>query len=128
MREAITFYGNIHKKFLWLHCIFVMLLVVTSLYWFIVPYFIVQYGNFHANFAMQIVLAIIICISPSIFTTLHCWFISFYAAKKWTKVGDSMMKWLIVFQAFAVSISIMFTVVILSLFVIIDFVRINILM
>lgn len=127
MKEAVTFYGNIHKKFLWLHCIFVFLLVITSLYWFIVPYFIVQYGNFHANLFVQILLAIFLCISPTIFTTLHCWFISIYAAKKWTKVGDSIAKWTIVFQSFAMTISIIFTVVILSLFVLIDFVRIHIL-
>lgn len=127
MREAMTFYGNIHKKFLWLHSIFVILLLVTSLYWFIVPYFIVQYGNFQANLFGQILLAVFICISPSLFTTLHCWVISFYAAKKWAKVGDSVTKWLLVFQSFAMTISILFTVVILSMFVLIDFVRIHML-
>ena len=119
------FYGSIQRQFIWLHSIFVILLLLTSLYWFIVPYFIVQYGNFDPNIFVSIILALIICISPTLFTTLHCWFISLYAARKWAKVGGSVAKWVIIFQSFAMSISIIFTVIIFSLFVLIDFVRIN---
>lgn len=122
MREAITFYGDVHRKFIWLHSIVVVLLIVTSVYWFIVPYFIVQYGNFHASFLGQIALALLICVTPSIVTTLHCWVISFYAARKWSKNG-SFVKWLLVFQSFAITVSVTFTAVILSLFVVIDFFR-----
>lgn len=127
MREAIRFYGGVHREFWWLNFSVVILLILTSMYWFVVPFYIVHYGAFEPGIMMKAGLAMFICVAPAIVVTLHCWVISFVAARKWmakTKlVGKSMLRWWLIFQSFTLSIAICFTAVILLMFFIVDFFR-----
>ena len=127
MKEAIRFYGGVHRDFWWLNFTVIVLLIITSVYWFVVPFYIVNYGAFEPNVWMRLLLALFICVAPAIVVTLHCWIISFVAARKWmskTKiVGKSMLRWWLIFQSFTLSIAIGFTAIILCLFFIVDFFR-----
>lgn len=118
MREAFRFFGDVHKQYLWLHIIVVLLLLFTSLFWFILPFYIVIYGNYEPSFILRILLLFFLCIFPSIFITIHCWFISYAAAKKWVeqKPGQKKWAWLFIFQSMAFIIVIIFTISIYVLF------------
>lgn len=127
MREAIRFYGGVHRDFWWLNFSVVVILILTSVYWFVIPFYIVQYGAFEPSFLMKMGLALFICVAPAIILTLHCWVISFVAARKWianTKlVGKSMLRWWLIFQSITLTIAICFTAIILVLFFVVDFFR-----
>lgn len=127
MREAIRFYGGVHRDFWWLNFSVVVILMLTSVYWFVVPFYIVQYGAFEPSLLMKMGLALFICVAPAIIVTLHCWVISFVAARKWignTKlVGRSMLRWWLIFQSVTLTIAVSFTAIILVLFFVVDFFR-----
>lgn len=127
MREAIRFYRGVHRDFWWLNFSMLVLLLVTSVYWFIMPFYIVQYGEFEPTLLMKLGLAIFICIVPAVVVTLHCWIISFIAARKWSAktklVGKSVLRWWLLFQSIALTVAISFFATILVLFFIIDFFR-----
>lgn len=125
MKEAFQFYGDIHRRYLWLHVIFSLVLIMTSVFWFVLPLYIVNYGNYQPSFALSVACGIFLCVFPSIFITLHCWFISFAAAKSWSRreAGESLLRWMMRFQAMAFMVVIGFTSVIYFLFLVIDIVR-----
>lgn len=125
MREAFQFYGNMHRRYLWLHVIFSLVLIMTSVFWFVLPLYIVNYGNYQPTFALSVVCGIFLCVFPSLFITLHCWFISFAAAKRWSKrkEGESLLRWMMRFQSMAFMVVIGFTSIIYFLFLVIDIVR-----
>ena len=127
MREAIRFYGHIHRDFWWLNVTMIVFLILTSVYWFITPYYIVNYGGFEPTIFLNFLIVVVICVLPAIIVTFHCWIISFVAARRWiakTKiVGESMLKWWFVFQSFTVSVAVLFSATIFTLFIIVDFFR-----
>ena len=122
MKEAFHFYRSIHRKYLWLHVFFLIFLLLTSVFWFVLPFYIVNYGDYEPTLLLKVLCILFLCIFPSVFITIHCWFISFIAAKKWReqKVGESFIVWLIRFQAMAFLVVLVFTVIIYALFLIID--------
>lgn len=127
MRDAIRFYGHVHREFWWLNLGMIVFLILTSVYWFITPYYIVNYGGFEPTFFVKCLIVVVICILPAIVVTSHCWIISFVAARKWRaqtkRVGESMLRWWFVFQSVTVSIAVLFSATIFILFIIIDFLR-----
>ena len=125
MKEAFHFYRNIHRQYLWLHALFSILLLSTSVFWFVLPFYIVNYGDYEPTMLLKMVCILFLCIFPSIFITLHCWYISFIAAKKWLehKGGESFILVLIRFQAMAFFVVLVFTAVIYVLFLLIDVIR-----
>lgn len=127
MRDAIRFYGHVHREFWWLNLGMIVFLILTSVYWFITPYYIVNYGGFEPTFFVKCLIVVVICILPAIVVTSHCWIISFVAARKWRaqtkRVGESMLRWWFVFQSVTVSIAVVFSATIFTLFIIIDFLR-----
>jgi hypothetical protein len=125
MKEAFQFYGDVHRKYLWLHVIFSLVLVMTSVFWFVLPFYIVNYGNYEPTFMLNVACGIFLCVFPSFVITLHCWFISFEAAKSWImrKEGESLLRWFMRFQAMAFLVVIGFTSIIYLLFLVIDIVR-----
>ncbi len=125
MREAFYFYGQVHKQYLWLHVVSFFALAVTSVFWFILPLYIVNYGNYEATWLLNISSALFLCTIPSSIITIHCWVISFSAAKKWCerKRHEHFWMWLFRFQAMAFFIATAFLSVILGLFFIIDLIR-----
>lgn len=127
MREAIQFYRDVHRDFLWLHFAFIIILLYTSVYWFITPIYIVQYGAFEPTIMLKILLAITICVLPALVVTLHCWLISFIAAKKWivnTKImSQSVLRWWLIFQTVSIFVVVGFTTIILALFLVVDVLR-----
>ncbi len=125
MKEAFRFYGSMQRQYIWLHAIFSLVLLMTSVFWFVLPFYIVNYGNYQPTFTLKVLCGIFLCVFPSIFITLHCWFISFAAAKRWCrrKEGESFMRWFMRFQAMAFFVVIGFTFAIYFLFLVIDIVR-----
>ena len=125
MKEAFHFYRDIHRQYWWLHVLFSILLLLTSVFWFVLPFYIVNYGDYEPTLLLKMVCILFLCIVPSIFITLHCWFISFIAAKKWLeqKGGQSLVLSLIRFQAMAFFVVLIFTVIIYTLFLFIDVIR-----
>ncbi|WP_431030290.1 hypothetical protein [Lysinibacillus sp. LZ02] len=125
MREAFHFYKDVHRQYLWLHVIYAMFLIMTSMFWFVLPFYIVNYGDYEPTLPLKFVCIIFLCIFPSIIVTFHCWFISFTAAKRWRdrRTEESVIGWLIRFQAMAFSIVVVYICIIYSLFLIIDFLR-----
>ncbi|WP_332645439.1 hypothetical protein [Lysinibacillus sp. 54212] len=123
MKEALRFYGEVHKQYWWLHFIVLILLLFTSLFWYVLPFYIVSYGNYDPSFLIRIILLLFLFIFPSVFITFHCWFISFAAAKKWVEQKPEKKKWawLFIFQTMAYVIVILFTVLIYSMFSVVDF-------
>ena len=125
MKEAFSFYRGIHRQYLWLHVLFSILLLVTSVFWFVLPFYIVNYGDYEPTLLLKVVCILFLCVFPSVFITLHCWFISFIAAKKWRELkgGESFVRLLMRFQAMAFFVVVIFTAIIYSLFLIIDILR-----
>ena len=122
MKEAFHFYRGIHRQYLWLHVLFLILLLLTSVFWFVLPFYIVNYGDYEPTLLLKVVCILFLVVFPSVFITLHCWFISFIAAKKWReqKGGERFVLLLIRFQAMAFFVVVVFTAIIYSLFLIID--------
>ncbi|MEK4229372.1 hypothetical protein [Solibacillus sp. FSL H8-0538] len=125
MRAAFKYYGQIHREYLWLHAIFTTVLAVTSVFWFILPFFIFNYGYYTPIFPLQLFFVLVLFVFPSLFVTLHCWFISFRAAKKWLEQHphESLWKWFLCFQSMAFFVVIIFTSIIYTLLLIIDYIR-----
>lgn len=125
MKVAFKYYGQIHRDYLWLHAIFIVILMITSVFWFILPLFIFSYGNYIPSFPVQLVLMMFLFIFPSIIVTLHCWVISFHAAVKWQKQhpGENLWKWLLRFQSMAFGVVIVFSTIIYSAILLIDTIR-----
>lgn len=125
MKDAFSFYGEINREYWWLHTIFFAILAITSVFWFIFPFFVISYGYYEPTVSLKIILGFILIISPSIFITLHCWFISYNAAKRWELKypEENRWQWLIIFQTMAFFVVIMFTLIIYSLFYLIDIFR-----
>ena len=122
MKEAFHFYRGIHRRYLWLHVLFSILLFLTAVFWFVLPFYIINYGDYEPTLLLKLVSILFLCIFPSIFVTLHCWVISFIAAEKWReqKSGESFILWLIRFQAMAFLVVLVFTIIIYALFLLID--------
>ncbi len=125
MKDAFSFYGKVHREYWWLHTIFFVILSITSVFWFIFPFFVVSYGYYEPTVALKIILSLILIVSPSIFVTLHCWFISYHAAKRWEikYPEENRWLWLMIFQTMAFFVVILFTLIIYSLFFLIDIFR-----
>ncbi|MEO4052609.1 hypothetical protein [Solibacillus sp. CAU 1738] len=125
MKSAFTFYGKVHREYWWLHAIFFVILTITSVFWFILPFFIVSYGYYEPSLILNIILALFLLVSPSMFITLHCWFISYNAAKRWELQypQENRWLWLVIFQTMAFLVVILFTFIIFSLFFFIDLIR-----
>ena len=125
MKEAFHFYRSIHRQYWWLHVLFSLVLLLTSVFWFVLPFYIIYYGDYEPTFLLKLVCIAVLCMFPSVFLTLHCWFISFIAAKKWCeyKSEESFIRWLIRFQAMAFVVVLVFTAVIYVLFLFIDIIR-----
>lgn len=123
MKEALRFCGDVHKQYYWFHITAAMLLLLTSLFWYVIPLYIISYGDFASSFLLRIFLLFLLNLYPSFFMTIHCWFISFGAAKKWVEQQPEKNKWiwLLIFQSIAYMMVILFTVFINSLFSVIDF-------
>ena len=122
MKEALHFYRGIHRQYLWLHALFLILLLLTSVFWFVLPFYIVNYGDYEPTLLLKVVCILFLVVFPSVFITLHCWFISFIAAKKWReqKGEERFVLLLIRFQAMAFFVVLVFTCIIYSLFLLID--------
>ena len=122
MKEAFHFYRSIHRQYLWLHVLFLILLLLTSVFWFVLPFYIVNYGDYEPTLLLKVVCILFLVVFPSVFITLHCWFISFIAAKKWReqKGEERFVLLLIRFQAMAFFVVLVFTCIIYSLFLLID--------
>ena len=122
MKEAFHFYRGIHRQYLWLHALFLILLLLTSVFWFVLPFYIVNYGDYEPTLLLKVVCILFLVVFPSVFITLHCWFISFIAAKKWReqKGEERFVLLLIRFQAMAFFVVLVFTCIIFSLFLLID--------
>ena len=125
MKEAFHFYRSIHRQYWWLHVFFSLVLLLTSVFWFVLPFYIVNYGDYEPTLLLKLVCIAFLCIFPSAFVTLHCWWISFIAAKKWRehKGEERFGLWLIRFQAMAFFVVLIFTAVIYVLFFLIDIIR-----
>lgn len=85
MQAALKHYRQTHSEYLWLHILAAVVLVFTSVFWFVLPYFMIHYGKYTTNVFQQSLLLIALYTIPSIFITLHCWFINFKAALRWKK-------------------------------------------
>lgn len=124
MRTAFRYYGKVHREYLWLHVIYFCVLLVTSVFWFILPLYIFYYGQYAPTMPLQIFLMGVLFMIPSITVTLPSWFISFQAACKWVKQypGENKWKWFLRFQAMAFCVVYSFTIVIFFMIFFIDFV------
>lgn len=124
MRTAFKYYGQVHREYLWIHIIYFCVLLVTSVFWFILPFYIFYYGQYPPNIPLQIALMGLLLLVPPAVVTLPSWFISFQAAGKWvTEYPDeSKWRWLLRFQAMAFFVVVTFTAIILCMMFIIDLV------
>lgn len=122
MQAALKYLRQTHLEYLWLHFLVAVVLIVTSVFWFVVPYFIISYGNYTITTLQQIFILGTLYSAPSFFITLHCWFINFKAALKWKESHpeESIWRWLLRFQSITIVIVIIFTSIIYSSLFIID--------
>ncbi|AMO85671.1 hypothetical protein MKY07_10145 [Solibacillus sp. FSL W7-1472] len=125
MQAALKHYRQTHSEYLWLHILAAVVLVFTSVFWFVLPYFMIHYGKYTTNVFQQSLLLIALYTIPSIFITLHCWFINFKAALRWKKSypKECVWRWSLRFQFITISIVVLFTSVIYSSLFIIDMIR-----
>jgi len=125
MKEAFHFYRSIHRQYWWFHALFSILLLLTSVFWFELPFYIVNYGDYEPTLLLKLGCIVFLCIFPSVFVTLHCWLISFIAAKKWREHKDeeSFVLTFVSFQSMAFFIVLVFTAAIYVLFLFIDVIR-----
>lgn len=125
MRTAFKYYGQVHREYLWIHVIYFCVLLVTSAFWFILPFYIFYYGQYTPNFILQLLLMAVLLLVPVAVVTLPSWFISFRAACKWATKhpGQCKWRWLLRFQGMAMFVVVSFTTIILCMMFAIDFVR-----
>ena len=125
MKEAFYFYRGIHRQYWWFHVLFSVVLLLTSVFWFVLPFYIVNYGDYEPTLLLKLGCIVFLCIFPSVFVTLHCWLISFIAAKKWREHKDeeSFVLTFVSFQSMAFFIVLVFTAAIYVLFLFIDVIR-----
>ena len=125
MQAALKFLRQAHLDYLWLHFLVAVVLVFTSVFWFVVPYFIISYGKYTPSTLQQILILGTLYTAPSFLITLHCWFINFKAALKWKEMHPdvSIWAWLLRFQSITILIVIAFTSIIYSSLFLIDMIR-----
>ena len=122
MQAAFRYFRQTHLEYRWLHFLAAVVLVFTSVFWFVVPYFIISYGKYTTTALQQILILGTLYTAPSFLITLHCWFINFKAAMKWKEnhPDESFWHWLLRFQSITIIIVIIFTSIIYSSLFIID--------
>lgn len=122
MQAVLKFYRQIHLEYLWLHFLVAVVLAFTSVFWFVLPYFMISYGQYTTTVIEQTFLLMALFVLPSIIITLHCWFINFQAALKLKRdyPHESAVRWVFRFQSMTIVIVVMFTSVIYTLLFIID--------
>ncbi|MEK4425648.1 hypothetical protein [Solibacillus sp. FSL K6-1523] len=122
---ALKLFRQTHIEYLWLHFLMALVLIFTSVFWFVLPYFIISYGTYSPSIWLQTFLLLALFILPSLFITVHCWFINFQAAQKWKTEHphENIWRWFFRFQSFTFIIVITFTAIIYSLLFIIDQMR-----
>lgn len=125
MREVFYFYREMQKQYAWLHIIFAVLLACTVVFWFFVPLFIICYGLLDLKSIEHFFTFIGLFILPAVIVTSHCWFISFQAAKQWSKnySNGKRLQWVLVFQCIAFTIVLSYTTTLYVLFIVIDWIR-----
>lgn len=125
MQPALRYYRQTHLEYLWLHFLVAVVLIFTSVFWFVLPYFMINYGNYTTTALQQVLILAGLYIAPSFIITLHCWFINFQAAMKWKKnhPNENIWRWLLRFQSISIVIVIVFTTVIYTSLFIIDMIR-----
>ncbi|HEY4622394.1 hypothetical protein MKX47_11265 [Solibacillus sp. FSL R7-0668] len=125
MEAAFKYFRQTHQDYLWLHFLVAVVLVFTSVFWFVVPYFIISYGKYTVSTWQQVMLLGALYTAPSLIITLHCWFINFKAAMKWKEnhPDESSWRWLLRFQTITILIVIVFTSIIYSSLFVIDMIR-----
>lgn len=124
LQTALKYFRQAHLEYLWLHFLVAIVLIVTSVFWFILPYYIISYGLFE-TFLQQFTFVLALFLVPSFFITLHCWFINMKAALKWKEnhPNENVMRWVLKFQSITIAIVIIFTAIIMSTLFFIDMVR-----
>lgn len=124
LQAALQYFRKAHLDYLWLHAIVAVVLIVTSVFWFVIPYFIITYGLYNTIFE-QLLFIFVLILMPSLIITLHCWFINFKAALNWKKNHPSESVWRLVFkfQSITIVIVIIFTAVITTGLFVIDTIR-----
>ena len=122
VQAALKYYRQTHLEYLWLHFLVAVVLIVTSVFWFILPYFMISYGNYTTTIFQQTLIIIGLYTAPSLLITLHCWFINFKAALKWKSnhPEESIWRVCLKFQLITIIIVIGFTTIIYSSLFIID--------
>lgn len=125
MEAALKYFRQTHHEYLWLHFLVAVVLIFTSVFWFVVPYFIISYGKYTISIWQQVMLLCALYTAPSLIITLHCWFINFKAAMKWKENHPevSFWRWLVRFQSITVIVAVVFTSIIYSGLFIIDLIR-----
>lgn len=125
MRTAFKYYGRVQREYMWLHVIYFCVLLVTSVFWFILPFYIFYYGQYPPNLFFQLSFMGLLFFVPPAVVTLPSWFISFRAACKWSKQYPDACKWRwwLRFQAMAFVVAAGFTVTILCMIFLIDVLR-----
>ena len=125
MQAALKYYRKVHSEYLWLHFLVAVVLVFTSVFWFVLPYFVISYGKYTITVFQQLLTVIALFTIPAFLVTLHCWFINFKAALRWKKRNPKENVWSLVFkfQSITILIVMLFTSVIYSSLFIIDMLR-----
>lgn len=125
MQIALKYFRQTHHEYLWLHFLVAVVLIFTSVFWFIVPYFIISYGKYTISAWQQVMLLCALYTAPSLIITLHCWFINFKAVMKWkeSQPEECGWRWLVRFQTITIVIVIAFTSLIYSSLFVIDTIR-----
>ncbi|MGN7477294.1 hypothetical protein ACTHOQ_05520 [Solibacillus silvestris] len=124
MQAALKYYRQVHSEYLWLHFLVAVVLVFTSVFWFVLPYFMINYGNYSTTAFQQLLILIALYTVPSFIVTMHCWFINFKAALRWKKSypEESVWRWFLKFQSITFLTVVLFSSVIFSSLFIIDMV------
>lgn len=125
VQAAFKYYRKVHSEYLWLHFLVAVVLVFTSVFWFVLPYFVISYGKYTITVFQQLLSVIALFTIPAFLITLHCWFINFKAALRWKKRNPNEKVWSLVFkfQSITILIVMLFTSVIYSSLFIIDMLR-----
>lgn len=125
MQAALKYYRKVHSEYLWLHFLVAVVLVFTSVFWFVLPYFVISYGKYTITAFQQLLSIVALYTIPAFFITLHCWFINFKAARRWKRRNphENVWSWFIKFQSITFLIVVLFTSVIYSSLFIIDMLR-----
>ncbi|MER2037238.1 MAG: hypothetical protein ABS944_03765 [Solibacillus sp.] len=125
VQAALKYFRQTHLEYLWLHFLVAVVLVVTSVFWFVLPYFMISYGQYSITIIGKLLMILALFLLPSMLLTLHCWFINFQAALKWKRIHPQECVWrtLFKFQSRTIIIVIIFTSIIYSILFIIDMIR-----